>query len=223
MALLRSEGGIISQNFQMPIHSHVSHYVSQERGFERYSNHDGTLTNYMTTTLAGAGAAATVALTHKLALTIGDALNGGAAYHTKDTYIINATRPIIATWKVQDITAGADGTRAIQLGARYDGLYNGDPGGNGSFFHMDGAGVWTCNSTYVVFASDPATIVNGDVLTLRILSRSQEFYVNGVLIATHDLGAPGPNVYTIFASINNVGAVTTPPAVSIDYFDLKVF
>ncbi len=223
MSLLRNAQGTITQNFQMPLHGHISHRVSQERGVERYSNHDGTLTNFMNTTLAGAGAATPTSATHKMALTIGNALIGGAAYHTKDTYIINATRPIIATWKVQDITAGVDGTRAIQLGARYDGLFNGDPGGNGSFFHMDSVGAWTCNSTYVIFDSDPATIVNGDVLTLRLLSRAQEFYVNGVLIATHDLGAPGPSVYTIFAAINNVTAVTTPPTISIDYFDLKRF
>lgn len=219
MALLRNAGGVISQNYLMPLHSHISHQVSQERGYEHYSIHDGTVTNYTTTGGAGGGSS-----------TVGHALRlntdaGGAVsdqnYRMRDSFQLHATKPRILTWKVTAFAYGGGGIEARQLGARYDGLYNGDPGGNGSFFHCDNAGDWTARSTYVASATDAITVVAGDILTLRLLSRAQEFYVNGVLVATHDLGAPAPNNYVGFASVNTTGLAAAGQTMDVCFFDYK--
>lgn len=221
MALLRTAGGVISQNFQMPTHSHISHRASAERGVEQYTTHDGTLTNFMTNSGFGGGVS-TVA--HALRL---NTQAGGIAsdqnYRMIDSFTLHATRPVVLTWKVTAFAYGGGGTEVRQIGARYDGLYNGDPGGSGSFFHCDNAGQWSARSTYVASDSDNITVVAGDVLTLRLLSRAQEFYVNGVLVATHDLGAPAPNAYVGFASVNTTVLAAAAQTMDICYFDFKRF
>lgn len=189
---------------------------------EEYSNHLGAVDNFTETFINADGTATEDAANHEMDLVSGTAWNGRAGFRTKSGLAFGA-KPTTANIILQNLVLGTNDKFSLYIGFKAN---HEDPNPeNAVLFLLNGVGVWSViTADDVSFESTViADVVAGDVLSITVVTGKAMYFVNGVLVATHEDYVP-TNTVKLGSSLlaYDAGAVAAR-TVSIDYMAMKRF
>lgn len=184
--------------------------------YEEYSNHLGTVDNMMSVWLGGdaTGTGVTDAANHKMDLSTMTGDN--QTYYLSNRSISPSSENFEFNTKISNLVSGEGGTRAYTIGL--EGYHC------KARFYQEDEGAW---QTYTddgvnVTLNNILDIVSGDMLSIKNYGSLIMFYVNGVLVATHNT----PNFSGLLGRLGvaPIGlSVTTARQISVDYFGWRIF
>ncbi len=183
-----------------------------------YSNHQGTVDNIMTTTVEGSGTAVTDNALHQMDLSVGANINSSSEYRT-GIGIYPATQYFELNIVISSILNGDNNkNQTTRIGLIQD-------TNNGAYFLCNTAATWSIQTNRDgTYESTAVSISEGDLLTIIGKLNKIMYFVNGVLVATHQTITLGSTLYYPLVRVDHTtDAITIPRSVSCDYISWKIF